>query len=153
MEQPEVVTANDDDKKDIAAIMSGDVNQQMQEWNRATIIIVGAGRAGKTGLADSLAGRSFRETTSTVGIEKQSLDMHISYIEAAAATADVKWDSAQKAEHEFEQAIASMVRDKRTGKVKPVIKSKTTKSLTNNSQVVWRCPASILTMSILHHHH
>jgi GTPase SAR1 family protein len=42
---------------------------EMVSWNRSKIVLVGQGRAGKTALARSMMGESFRETPSTIGGE------------------------------------------------------------------------------------
>ncbi|MFX8569923.1 hypothetical protein ABTM09_20770, partial [Acinetobacter baumannii] len=46
-------------------------------WNRSKIMIVGEGRAGKTALANSIIGRKFEETTSTIGIEQFTCDVKV----------------------------------------------------------------------------
>ncbi|KAJ1382607.1 hypothetical protein B484DRAFT_411409, partial [Ochromonadaceae sp. CCMP2298] len=44
-------------------------------WGRSKIMIVGEGRAGKSALANSIIGRPFSQTESTVGINQLTCDI------------------------------------------------------------------------------
>ncbi len=52
-------------------------HQKLVRWNRSKIMLVGQGRAGKTALANNLAGRWMGETASTIGAEQ--MDMMLFY--------------------------------------------------------------------------
>lgn len=53
----------------------------MAEWARAKIMIVGEGRAGKTAFANSLTGKMFVQTDSTIGISTFSCDVRCTSID------------------------------------------------------------------------
>eukprot|EP01040_Poterioochromonas_malhamensis_P014261 gene14261-biopygen3233 len=58
-------------------VMSLLPHQKLVRWNRSKIMLVGQGRAGKTALANNLAGRWMGETASTIGAEQ--MDMRLLY--------------------------------------------------------------------------
>ena len=95
---------------------------ECKEWLRASICILGPGRAGKTGLADSLAGRPFKDTPSTIGIVKEAFDINVSYFQGnnsdnTSSNSDTgRWKPTEKKEKEYESAIAMKILDKLTGK-------------------------------------
>ena len=72
-------------------------------WGRSKIMIVGEGRAGKTALSNSIIGKPFEDTESTVGINQLTFD--VKYTSLGQGT----WNEYVKPEKEFEAAIASMV--------------------------------------------
>lgn len=49
------------------------VNRPKVKWNRCKIMLVGQGRAGKTALANNLAGKWKGETESTIGAEQMDM--------------------------------------------------------------------------------
>eukprot|EP01040_Poterioochromonas_malhamensis_P027189 gene27189-biopygen3788 len=61
----------------IYEVMSLLPHQKLVRWNRSKIMLVGQGRAGKTALANNLAGRWMGETASTIGAEQ--MDMRLLY--------------------------------------------------------------------------
>ena len=75
-------------------------------WNRSKVMIVGEGRAGKTALCNSMMGKSFEETESTVGLTQLTCD-----VRRAAATSDGRWVEHTKPEREFEAGLAQLVRN------------------------------------------
>ena len=100
-----------------------------QEWGRAKIMIVGEGRAGKTALANSIIGKPFSDTESTIGINQMSCNIQF----ASVGGAGDKWNAYDKPEKELEAAIAKMIIAKRkeeeevkaSGVVKSEVDSKT----------------------------
>lgn len=72
-------------------------------WGRSKIMIVGEGRAGKTALANSIMGRNFVNTDSTVGINQLTCD--IKY----AAVNENRWGEYIKPQKELEAALAQML--------------------------------------------
>lgn len=74
-----------------------------KEWGRSRIMIVGEGRAGKTALANSLIGKPYQATESTVGINQLMCDVQY------ARGGKGGWSTYQKPEKELEAAVASMV--------------------------------------------
>ena len=75
-------------------------------WNRSKIMLVGEGRVGKTALCNSMMGKSFVETESTVGLTKLTCDVW-----RAATTRNGRWTEHEKPEREFEAGIAQLVTD------------------------------------------
>ena len=57
--------------------------QGFKKWERSKIMVVGEGRAGKTALTNSIIGRPFVETSSTIGINELTCD--IKYASAGAS--------------------------------------------------------------------
>jgi GTPase SAR1 family protein len=92
------------------------------EYAQSKIMMVGEGRAGKSATANSLIGREYVETTSTIGINQLTCD--VKYILTAAATAaaadgsgnsgegeqTMVWGEYEKPPSEAEAAIAEMIR-------------------------------------------
>jgi GTPase SAR1 family protein len=75
-------------------------------------MIVGQGRAGKTALANSIMGKSYSETTSTIGIEKFTCDVKFASFNKEGKS----WENYEKPEREFEMAIANMlIQNKNSG--------------------------------------
>ena len=56
--------------------------QGFKKWERSKIMVVGEGRAGKTALTNSIIGKPFVETSSTIGINELTCD--IKYASAGA---------------------------------------------------------------------
>ena len=79
------------------------LKQGFKEWRRSKIMIVGAGRAGKTALANSIIGKEYEGTESTVGISQ--LTCTVNY----ATLGQGQWGVCAKPEREFEFAIAQNV--------------------------------------------
>ena len=78
-----------------------------KDWGRSKILIVGEGRAGKTALANSIIGKPFEETESTVGISQLVCD--VSYARGGGGQASSTWSAYTKPEREMEAAIAFLV--------------------------------------------
>lgn len=76
-------------------------------WGRSKIMIVGEGRAGKTALANSIMGKNFEETSSTVGINLFTCD--IKY----AAVGNGQWNQHANPEKLLEAALAQMIADEK----------------------------------------
>lgn len=72
-------------------------------WGRSKIMIVGEGRAGKTALANSIIGKDFQSTDSTIGINHLTCD-----IKYAAVGGD-SWSEYVKPQKELEAALAQML--------------------------------------------
>ena len=75
-------------------------------WNRSKVTLVGEGRGGKTALCNSMMGKPFEETESTVGLTQLTCD-----IRRAAATSDGRWTEHKKPEREYEAGVAQLVRN------------------------------------------
>ena len=84
-----------------------------KRWGRSKITIVGEGRAGKTGLANSIMGKTFKATESTVGINDLTLEVKYAYRSSSEQEDNqaVNWKVYTKPEKELETAIAQMVLD------------------------------------------
>ncbi|KAJ1434132.1 hypothetical protein B484DRAFT_429324 [Ochromonadaceae sp. CCMP2298] len=80
-------------------------------WGRSKIMIVGEGRAGKSALANSIIGRPFSQTESTVGINQLTCD--IKY----AAVGGGEWGEFVKPEREFEAALAQLLVAQRSNRL------------------------------------
>ena len=83
------------------------IGQGRRAWGRSKIMIVGEGRAGKTALANSLIGKRFEETTSTLGINQVTCDVKVSSDGKSA------WDACTKPQRELELALAKIVSETR----------------------------------------
>ena len=75
-------------------------------WSRSKIMLVGEGRVGKTALCNSMMGKSFVETESTVGLTKLTCN-----VRRAATTRNGRWIEHEKPDKEFEAGIAQLVTD------------------------------------------
>ena len=86
-------------------------------WGRSKIMIVGEGRAGKTALSNSIIGKAFTETDSTVGINGLTCD--IKYATTNLIKDDREegeggsWSEYIKPIKELEAALAKMIVDKK----------------------------------------
>jgi hypothetical protein len=91
------------------ALMSG-----WKQWRRSKIMIVGEGRAGKTGLANSIIGKPFEDTVSTVGINDMTLNVKYAYRSHEGERVDegVHWNECPQPEKELETAVAQEVSKK-----------------------------------------
>ena len=78
----------------------GRINEVKKELRRSKIMIVGDGNSGKTAFANSIIGKIFEETESTVGINT----FLCSVTHAALSKSD--WKECEKIEKEYENAIA-----------------------------------------------
>lgn len=74
------------------------------EWGRSKIMIVGEGRAGKSAFANTIIGRPFSDTESTVGINQLTCD-----IKYASIGSGNGWAESKRPERELEAAVAVMV--------------------------------------------
>eukprot|EP01040_Poterioochromonas_malhamensis_P013083 gene13083-biopygen2861 len=79
-------------------------------------MIVGEGRAGKTALANSILGRKYENTESTVGINE--FTCNVGYASVGASNADGLWSEHKREVQQklYEVALAKMVFDKKTGR-------------------------------------
>ena len=75
-------------------------------WNRSKVRLVGEGRVGKTALCNSMMGKPFVETDSTVGLTQLTCD-----VRRAAVTSNRRWTEHTKPEREFEAGVAQLVRN------------------------------------------
>ena len=78
----------------------GSINEVKKELRRSKIMIVGEGCAGKTAFANSIIGKKFEETESTVGINTFMCSV------THAALSESEWKTCDKIEKEYENAIA-----------------------------------------------
>lgn len=92
-----------------------------QEWGRSKIMLVGAGRAGKTALANSILGRAYEDTDSTRGINEFTCSIGHAAISStfspAIAAKETLWSEyrEQKQRRELETAVARLVFEKKSG--------------------------------------
>ena len=75
-------------------------------WNRSKVMLVGDGRVGKTALCNSMMGKPFVETQSTVGLTKLTCQ-----VQRAASTSDGRLVEHTKPDREFEAGLAQLVRN------------------------------------------
>ena len=78
----------------------GRINEVKKELRRSKIMIVGEGCAGKTAFANSIIGKKYEETESTVGINTFLCSV------THAALSKSEWKKCEKIEKEYENAIA-----------------------------------------------
>lgn len=78
----------------------GRVSEVKKELRRSKIMIVGEGFAGKTAFANSIIGKKYEETESTVGINTFMCSV------AHASLSNSEWKTCDKIEKEYENAIA-----------------------------------------------
>ena len=78
----------------------GRLNEVKKELRRSKIMIVGEGCAGKTAFANSIIGKKYEETESTVGINTFLCSV------THAALSKSEWKKCEKIEKEYENAIA-----------------------------------------------
>ena len=81
-------------------------------WGRSKIMIVGEGRAGKTALANSIIGRGFADTSSTVGINQVTCDVKFASLGGEGGG----WSEYAKPSRELEAALARMIMDEQLGR-------------------------------------
>ena len=96
----EKASRNDDMSGNIALALE----MGKKEWGRSKIMIVGEGRAGKSAFANTIIGRSFTDTESTVGINQLTCD-----IKYASIGSGNGWAECEKPKKELESAVASMI--------------------------------------------
>jgi len=78
----------------------GSINEVKKELLRSKIMIVGEGCAGKTAFANSIIGKKYEETESTVGINTFKCSV------THASLSKSEWKKWEKIEKEYENAIA-----------------------------------------------
>jgi len=78
----------------------GRIHEVKKELRRSKVIIVGEGCAGKTAFANSIIGKKFEETESTLGINTVLCSV------THAALSKSEWKKCNKIEKEYENAIA-----------------------------------------------
>jgi GTPase SAR1 family protein len=78
----------------------GRIDEVKKELRRSKIMIVGEGCAGKTAFANSMIGKKYEETESTVGINAFLCSV------THAALSKSEWKKCEKIEKEYENAIA-----------------------------------------------
>lgn len=86
-------------KAEITRVL-GRIDEVKKELRRSKIMIVGEGCAGKTAFANSIIGKEYEETESTVGINTFMCSV------THAALNESKWYKCDKIEKEYENAIA-----------------------------------------------
>ena len=80
----------------------GRIHEVKKELRRSKIMIVGEGCAGKTAFANSIIGKKYEETESTVGINTFICSVTVTH----AALSESEWKKCDKIEKEYENAIA-----------------------------------------------
>ena len=103
------------------ALMQLAMEKGEKPWGRSTVMFVGAGRAGKTGTERSMLGYAFAHTESTIGINNE----HMFEVTSELANVDgdanfaggSRWLLAEKAEKEYESALAKLASAIQQGKV------------------------------------
>jgi GTPase SAR1 family protein len=97
---------------DIPTLLKEALKEGTKEWRRSKLSIVGEGRAGKTALTNTIIGRGFSETNSTVGINQLTCDVR--QVRASASGQDeAEWSVAHRSERELETALAQMVAEQK----------------------------------------
>jgi heat shock protein 1/8 len=83
------------------------VGRGKKEWGRSKIMIVGEGRAGKTALANSILGREYQPTDSTIGINNFTCSVGSARTKGEGG----KWSESSdlKNKKQFEMEIAKLV--------------------------------------------
>jgi GTPase SAR1 family protein len=96
------------------------LSEGRKEWRRSKIMIVGEGRAGKTALANSILGRAYENLDSTIGINEFTCSIGYASVGGANELKEKNWNELkdQKKAKELERAVASMIFDQKTGKMK-----------------------------------
>ena len=89
-----------DSKINLIPKMLGSIHEVKTEFRRSKIMIVGEGCAGKTAFANSIIGKKFEETDSTVGINTFMCSV------THAAFSKGEWKECDKIEKEYEYGIA-----------------------------------------------
>jgi GTPase SAR1 family protein len=103
------------------------LGQGKRAWGRSKIMIVGEGRAGKTALANSLIGKSFEETVSTLGINQLTCDVKVASVGSTA------WDVCSNPTRELELALAKIVAESRQNQKQQQITSQPQTSATTTT--------------------
>ena len=89
-----------DSKINLIPKMLGSIHEVKTEFRRSKIMIVGEGCAGKTAFANSIIGKKYEETDSTVGINTFMCSV------THAAFSKGEWKECDKIEKEYEYGIA-----------------------------------------------
>ena len=110
------------------ALMQLAMEKGEKPWGRSTVMFVGAGRAGKTGTERSMLGYAFEHTESTVGINNEFMFEVTSELANVDGDANFvggsRWLLAEKAEKEYESALAKLASAIQQGKVDKELKKK-----------------------------
>ena len=104
-------TSKVEDNEEFTGAVERALSYGKKEWKRSKIMIVGEGRAGKTSLTNSIIGRDYVDTESTVGINQLTCD--IKYTKTGGGK---EWNQYEKPEKELEAALASVVAAQKAGK-------------------------------------
>jgi GTPase SAR1 family protein len=102
------VDQSTDDKYLKAALSKG-----KKAWGRSKIMIVGEGRAGKTALANSIIGKDFDDTASTIGINLVTCDVKYATVGGDKAS----WSEYSKPDKELEAALVEMILNEKAGRI------------------------------------
>jgi GTPase SAR1 family protein len=95
---------NKSEKERLKEEMEEAMRNGTTEWGRCKLMLVGPGRAGKTALANTVIGRPFEHTESTIGINELTCDVkHI------ASGENGKWGERDKGGKEFEAGVAKAI--------------------------------------------
>jgi GTPase SAR1 family protein len=89
-----------DSKINLIPKVLGSIHEVKTELRRSKIMIVGEGCAGKTAFANSIIGKKYEETESTVGIDTFMCSV------THADSSNGEWNKCEKIEMEYENAIA-----------------------------------------------
>ena len=79
-------------------------------WNRSKVMLVGEGRVGKTALCNSMMGKPFEETESTVGLTQLTCD-----VRTVATGRNGRWVEHTKPEREYEASVAQLIKSMEVG--------------------------------------
>jgi GTPase SAR1 family protein len=102
---------NSNDYKNLQAKVKSQLPRVLQninevEFRRSKLMIVGEGFAGKTAFANNIIGNDFKDTASTVGIDRFMCAVNY------AALSKGEWNTnVEKIEKEYENAIAEVVKE------------------------------------------
>ena len=81
------------------------IKRGSKEWRRSKLHFVGEGRAGKTAVTNSMIGRAFEQTASTVGINQLTCD--VKQVKTGTAEGQEQlWVECVRQGPEWESAIA-----------------------------------------------
>jgi GTPase SAR1 family protein len=92
--------------KEVSEAVNAALSKGMVKWGRATIGMIGPGRAGKTATARSLVGKPFQMTESTVGIDQ--FDCTVNH---AMMTKDSQWTEFSKTDDELFNAVVKLMNE------------------------------------------
>ena len=96
-------------------------------WNRSKVMLLGEGRVGKTALSNSMMGKPFQETESTVGLTKLTCDVQ------KTSANNGRWSVFEKPqEKEFETGVAQVIKEMES---KQLVKKKQSSQQTVSRQI------------------